>query len=327
MNAAHGGESFGRPFSASSTAAEVVDGIDLSGRLIVVTGAAAGIGKETARVLGAAGADVVIAARNRGLLAAACDELQGSARGQILGLHLDLLSLRSIETFADTVAALRRPVDTLILNAAVMACPLARSSEGIESQLATNYIGHAYLSYLLLAPLLEAAAPRLISLSSTAHQMSPVVFDDINYRNRPYDAWEAYAQSKTATALLAVHLGNRLGSRGLTAHTLHPGGIRTGLLKHISWDLGAQFAERYDYDIANSTLKSIEQGAATSVWAATEPALLHQPPAYLEDCRVAPLLETPRYSHGVMGYALNPDNAERLWQAAETLSGQRLALP
>jgi NAD(P)-dependent dehydrogenase (short-subunit alcohol dehydrogenase family) len=156
--------------------------------------------------------------------------------------------------------------------------------------------------------------------------MSPVIFDDINFERRAYDPWDAYAQSKTATALLAVQVWNELGSKGVTAHTLHPGGVQTGLLKHIKWDIGAQFAARYNYDVANSKVKTIEQGAATTIWAATEPALLHRETAYLEDCQVSKVLEKPIYSNGVMPYALDSRNAMQVWQAAEALIGSKMSL-
>ena len=313
-------------FDFTSTAAEVVEGVDLSGKLAVVTGGAAGLGKETARALASAGANVIIGARNRELLAQVVEELNASCRGTVTGCEVDLLLLSSVTEFARQVLSTDRAVDLLILNAAVMACPLSRSRDGIECHLATNFIGHALLTSELAPALLKAAEARVISLSSTAHQMSPVVFEDLNYLRRPYDPWEAYAQSKTATALLAAQVWHQLGAFGVTAHTLHPGGIQTGLLKHIDWDLGAQFAERYGYDIANSKVKTVEQGAATTLWAATEPALLHREVAYLEDCQVSELLEKPVYSHGVMPYALDPDNAAKLWRAGEMLTDRKMPL-
>lgn len=313
-------------FEETSTAESVIDGHDLRGKLAVVTGGAGGIGKETARCLGLAGADVVIGARKPDQLASAIKELAVTSRGKVTGFHLDLLDLKSVSNFASEVTRLNRKLDLLILNAAVMACPLSRSAIGIECQLATNFVGHALLTSKLAPSLLDAPAARVISLSSTAHQMSPVVFSDINYEHRDYDPWEAYAQSKTATALLATHVWSELGAQGVTAHTLHPGGIQTGLLRHIDWDLGAQFAERYGYDISNSKVKTVPQGAATTVWAATEPRLLHREVAYLEDCHIAPVLDTPAYSHGVMPYALDPEIASRLWAGAEKLAGTRFEL-
>jgi NAD(P)-dependent dehydrogenase (short-subunit alcohol dehydrogenase family) len=244
----------------------------------------------------------------------------------VLAQELDLLSLSSVRAFAASVISRNRPVDLLILNAGVMACPLSRSPEGIEAQLATNYIGHACLSSALAPVLLKATEPRVIALSSTAHQMSPIVFSDINYERRAYDPWEAYAQSKTATALLAVKISHELGASGITAHALHPGGVMTGLLKHMTGNIAAELSSRYKFDTSNIKVKTIQEGAATSVWAATEPTLRNRPTCYLEDCRVAELLDAPIYTRGVMRYALDGDNAAALWRAAEKMIGAKLPL-
>lgn len=311
-------------FDLNATADDVVAGMDLSGKLAVVTGGAAGIGKETARALASRGADVIIGGRNKDAIESAAREI--SSPGAVLAREMDLLSLRSVSQFAGWINSLSRPVELLILNAGIMACPLARSPEGIESQLATNFVGHACLTSALVPALLKASEPRVISLSSTAHQMSPAVFSDINYERRAYDPWEAYAQSKTANALLAVKVWNELGSSGVTAHTLHPGGVRTGLLKHITGDIAADLSNRYKFDTSKVQVKTVPQGAATSVWAATEPTLLHRPTRYLQDCHPANVLDTPVYTHGVMRYALDDDNAAALWDAAEKMIGAKLPL-
>lgn len=313
-------------FDKLSTADEVAAGVDLSGALAVITGAAAGIGKETARVLAAAGADVILAGRNRAVLDAAAAELTLSAKGRVVVLDLDLLSLQSVADFADQVAGMDRAVDLLILNAGVMACPLARSAEGIESQLATNFVGHALLTSRLAPALLRSAAARVVSLSSVAHQMSPIVFDDVNFERREYDSWDAYAQSKTATALLAVKVAQDLGARGITAHAVHPGGIQTGLLKHVTMQLFSDLQEKYQFDGSGTQVKSVPQGAATTVWAATEPMLQHRPALYLEDCQVAELLDRPIYTHGVARHALDPEAAAALWRTAERMIGADMPL-
>jgi NAD(P)-dependent dehydrogenase (short-subunit alcohol dehydrogenase family) len=311
-------------FDLNSTADAVLAGVELSGRLAVVTGGAAGLGKETARALAARGADVIIGGRDLNLLKASAEEISSS--GTVRAHALDLLSLRSVREFAAAVTSADRAIDLLILNAGIMACPLARSPEGIESQLATNFIGHACLASALVPALLRSAEPRLISLSSTAHQMSPVVFGDINYERRAYDPWEAYAQSKTATALLAVKVSQELFASGITAHALHPGGVMTGLLKHMSSNIAAELSDRYKFDTSMVKIKTVAEGAATTAWAATEPSLLRRPTAYLEDCRVAEVIDTPVYTRGVMRYALNPDNASQLWRAAEKMIGATLPL-
>jgi len=311
-------------FDLNATADEVIAGFDLSGKLAVVTGGAAGIGKETARALASRGARVIIGGRNKAALDAAAQEL--SSFGTVLAHELDLLSLKSVSRFADSVISLDRPLDLLFLNAGIMAAPLSRSAEGIESQLATNFIGHAALTSKLVPTLLAAAEPRIISLSSSAHQMSPIVFEDINFERRAYDPWEAYGQSKTANALLSVHVWNELGPRGVTAHAVHPGGVFTGLMKHVTGDVAAVLSRRYKFDTSKVQVKTIPQGAATSLWAATEPSLRGRPASYLHDCRVAEVLDAPVYTHGVMRYALDRGNAASLWTAAEKMIGEKLPL-
>ena len=311
-------------FDLNSTADDVVAGLDLSGKLAVVTGGAAGIGKETARALASRGAEVIIGGRNKAAIDAAAQELSSS--GTVRAHELDLLSLQSVRQFADWVISLHRPLDLLILNAGIMAAPLARSAEGIESQLATNFIGHAALTSRLVPALLAAAAPRVVSLSSSAHQMSPVVFSDINFDSRAYDPWEAYGQSKTANSLLAVTVWNALGARGVTAHAVHPGGVFTGLMKHVTGDVAAVLSRRYKFDTSAVQVKTIPQGAATTLWAATEPSLRNRAALYLHDCRVAEVLDAPVYTHGVMRYALDGDNAAALWSAAEKMIGAKLPL-
>jgi NAD(P)-dependent dehydrogenase (short-subunit alcohol dehydrogenase family) len=311
-------------FDLNSTADDVVAGLDLSGKLAVITGGGAGIGKETARALAARGAHVIIGGRSRAVIEAAAKELSSS--GAVLAHELDLLSLKSVSQFADWVISLGRPLDLLILNAGIMAAPLSRSAEGIESQMATNFIGHAALTSKLVPALLAAAEPRVVSLSSSAHQMSPVVFSDINFEQRAYDPWEAYGQSKTANALLAVKVWNELGPRGVTAHAVHPGGVFTGLMKHVTGDVAAVLSSRYKFDTSKVQVKTIPQGAATSLWAATEPALRNRAALYLHDCGVAEVLDSPVYTYGVMRYALDSDNAAALWSAAEKMIGAKLPL-
>ncbi len=311
-------------FDLNSTADDVVAGVDLSGKLAIITGGAAGIGKETARALASRGAHVIIGGRNKAAIEAVAKEL--SSAGTAQARELDLLSLKSVGDFADWVLSLGRPLDLLILNAGIMAAPLSRSAEGIESQMATNFIGHAALTSKLVPALLAATEPRVISLSSSAHQMSPVVFSDINFERRAYDPWEAYGQSKTANALLAVKVWNELGPSGVTAHAVHPGGVFTGLMKHVTGDVAAVLSSRYKFDTSKVQVKTIPQGAATSVWAATEPTLRNRAALYCHDCRVAEVLDTPVYTRGVMRYALDSDNAAALWAAAEKMIGSRLPL-
>ncbi len=316
----------GRQIDKHSTADDVLADCNLTGRLAVVTGAAAGIGRETARALAACGADVIACGRNKEAIASAADHMSMATGRKVRPLTVDLLSLRSVQTLAQELLSLGKPIDLLILNAGIMACPLARNSQGIESQLATNFIGHAYLVSLLVPALLGSHLPRIVTVSSTAHQMSPVIFEDINYERRLYDPWEAYAQSKTAVALLAVRVWDALGARGVTAHTLHPGGIRTGLLKHMTGDIAESLSRRYNADMSGVQVKSVAQGAATTALAVTAPHLHGIRTVYLEDCEVAPVIDAPLYVRGVMRYALDSGNAARLWKAAEIMTGTEMPL-
>ena len=247
---------------------------DLSGRVAVVTGANSGIGFETARALAARGARVVLACRdpNKGHEA----ELRVRAalpEARVRFLRLDLGSLASVEGFCRELAGAERKLDLLCNNAGVMMTPLSRTADGFELQLGTNHLGHFALAQLL-RPALEAGAPaRVVSVSSTGHRRSDIHWDDPNYRERPYDKWEAYGQSKTANALFAVGLSKRWGERGIHANAVHPGGIMTGLQKHLPRE-EMQAMGWFDAEgKVHALFKTPEQGAATSVWAAVGPEL------------------------------------------------------
>ena len=313
-------------FRAESTAEDVIAGHDLTGKLAIVTGAGGGIGRETARVLALAGADVIVAGRVRESAELACSEVQGSVRGKLIPMQVDLFSLKSVDAFADAVLALGRPVDLLINNAGVMASPFARSPEGCETQLAINFVGHAWLTSRLMPALLKAAAPRVIAVGSSAHQYKPLDLDDINYANRPYDEWDGYGEAKTAVSLFAFKLWQEAGAKGITTHTLHPGGAITGLMRHAPPNIAEFLMQRYPADFSGVLLKSIEQGASTQIWAATEPTLAHRPALYLEDCGVAKLISEPCYHRGVMAYAIDPEDASRLWAATEKILGRSIPL-
>ena len=234
------------------------------------------------------------------------------------------MSIASVDRFADEVLALDRPVDILINNAAITG-QLVRNELGIESQLMTNFIGHAVLSSRLAGALVRAGRSRVVSLSSFGHHYSPVVFDDLNFERRPYSAWGGYGQSKTACVLLSVKLSRTLVDNGVEAFAVHPGAIMTELGRNMSQE-DFELAEQRGSIPSADDWKTPEGGAATSVWAATEPLLAGRAPLYLEDCGVAPLLDKPNYHHGVMKYALDPDIAERLWSATEQLIQRALPL-
>jgi len=313
-------------FDRETRAEDVVAGFDLSGKLAVVTGGSVGLGKETARALAKAGADVFLGARSAQSLAAARQELlAGGARG--VHVHtLDLMDPHSVDAFAGAVLTLQRPVDILVNNAGIMACPLSRSALGIESQLATNYVGHALLSSLLAPALVKAGRARVVSLSSTGHHFSGVDFDDLNFERRPYHKWIAYGQSKTADSLLAVKLARALGSKGVTALAVHPGMILTDLGRFLTPEELKLDGSTLGKDAKLPPMKTVETGAATSVWAVTATALEGRGPLYLEDCRVAPVVDGPNYGYGVLRYALDEEAAVRLWSAAERLLDRRLPL-
>lgn len=305
------------PFGAKSTAREVVAGHDLSGRVAIVTGAATGIGVETARALALAGAEVIIAARKPDLgeeVANAINEEVGSKRASF-GM-VDLASLESVRHFANVWGD--RPIDLLINNAGVMASPLMRTADGFEMQFGTNHLGHFLLS-VLLAPNLVAGAKasgkrsRLVSLSSIGHRRAGVNFDDPNYERRDYDKWEAYGQAKTANSLFAVGFDKRFKDQGVNANAVMPGGIMTPLQRHMSIEEQRAMGWLDENDQPREGFKTTEQGAATSVWAAVGHELEGVGGLYLEDCNQAVPWSQERPWNGVMPHALDPEAADRLW--------------
>lgn len=316
------------PFNASTTAEQALGATDLSGKLVVITGGSAGIGKETARVLANAGADIVIGARALEKLDAAKTELAAESGSQIFTEILDLAEPASVDAFADAVLALDRPIDILINNAGIMATPLERNSLGIESQLATNYVGHAQLTSLLAPAMLRADESRLVSLTSSGHQASGVLIDDVNWEQNKYNKWAAYGQAKTGNSLLAFKVANALGDKGVTALAVHPGYIQTELgryMKENEWETAMEATAKMSGKDAAS-VKSVPQGAATSVWAATASELKGKGPLYLEDCQVAKIIGKPNMLNGVVNHALDAEMAEQLWSKAEELLGRSLPL-
>lgn len=299
-------------FGAKSTALEVVQGVGLTGRTAIVTGGASGIGVETARALAHAGASVTLAVRDLSAgerVAAELNAQVGEARVSVDPLELG--SLASIRAFAARWGD--RPLSLLINNAGVMACPQGYTEDGFETQFGVNHLGH-FLLTMLLVPALEKGAPsRVIVLSSSAHGMSDVDFEDPDFRNRPYDAFQSYGQSKTANALFAVEFDRRYSDRGIQAFSLMPGVIHTNLGRHVPGS---------DWSVVDHLFKDASQGASTSVWAATAPELDGHGGLYLENCAQAQPFEKdmPR-GVGVMPYALDPDAARRLWSLSEQKVG------
>lgn len=313
-------------FNADSTTHDVISGISLAGKVAVVTGASAGLGIETARALAAAGARVMLVARNREKLQPVLQSLRtGVAGAQLDSALMDLADLDSVRATAVDIASRYPRINLLINNAGVMACPLARTTQGFELQFGTNHLGHFLFTALLVPSLVEGAAEagvdsRVIALSSRGHQFSDVDFDDPNYRHREYNKWFAYGQSKTANALFALALDARCKARGVRAFAVHPGAIMTELGRHMQpQDLETLKAAMPPGE--PMTFKTVEQGAATSVWAATSPQLRDLGGLYLEDCQIA-AAAAPGKAGGVAAYATDPAAADRLWTLSEALVGQ-----
>jgi NAD(P)-dependent dehydrogenase (short-subunit alcohol dehydrogenase family) len=305
-------------FGMRSTASDVIAGIDLSGKTVVVTGGYSGLGLETVRAIAGAGAHVIVGARRPD---AAATDLAGIANVTIL--TIDLSDPASIDVFATEVAAHTPKIDILINNAAIMANALTRDARGYESQFATNHLGHFQMTARLW-PLLKAAGAgtRVVVLSSIGHRGGGVDFDDINFERRDYQKWLAYAQAKSANALFAVHL-DRLGApHGIRAFAVHPGGIATPLQRHLTME--EQVAMGW-YDAEGNVhpgFKSVEQGAATSVWCATSPILAGKGGVYCEDCDIAALwVEGMSANAGVRAHAIDPEAAARLWTVSEAMTG------
>ena len=300
------------PFGATSTAAEVVDGIDLTGRRVVVTGGASGIGTETARALASAGAEVTLAVRNPDAAGRVADDLiAATGNKQIHVAPLDLADRASIAAF---VAGWEGPLHVLVNNAGVMAAPLTRTAEGWELQFATNHLGHFQLATGLHGALAAAGGARVVSVSSAAHLRSPVVFDDINFEGRGYEPWSAYGQSKTANVLFAVAATRRWADDGILVNALHPGAIRTNLQRHVTEEDLARLRAGSG-GAAAPAWKTPGQGAATSVLLAASPLVEGVGGRYFEDCAEAGPNRSGTRT-GVAAYAVDPEAAGRLWRAS-----------
>ncbi|GHJ16044.1 SDR family NAD(P)-dependent oxidoreductase [Micromonospora sp. AKA38] len=301
-------ERIATPFGFASTANDVIAGVDLTGKRAVITGGAAGIGLETARSLAAAGAEVVLGVRRVAAgEQAAADIAAGIGADRVTARELDLADQDSVRRF---VTGWDQPLHILINNAGIMALPeLERTAEGWEMQFATNFMGHFALTVGLHDALAAAGDARVVSVSSSGHLFSPVIFDDLHFAFRPYDPLLAYGQSKSAEALLAVEVTRRWSGEGIYSNALNPGAIATGLQKHT----GGLKSPRELH-------KTPQQGAATSVLLAASPLLDGVGGRYFEDCTEAPVVTArPADYTGVAAYAVDPSNAERLWSTASDL--------
>lgn len=313
-------------FNASSTTIDVIRGISLEGKNVIVTGGNAGIGLETTKTLANAGATVIVPARD---IEKAKNNLKGIKNVEIEAM--DIIDPDSITAFADKFISSGRALHLLINNAGIMWVPLRRDSRGIESQLATNYLGQFHLTLKLFPALKKANGARVINVSSLGHHMSPFNFEDPNFLHREYETLQAYGQSKTACNLFSLELDNRIKAYNIRAYSLHPGSIGgTELGREASVELfqkmGFLDAEGNMLPEVAARLKSIPQGAATTIWCATSPLLDHIGGVYCEDADIAPLASEESIGiYGVQPYSLDETNAKKLWDLSEQMTGVSLA--
>jgi NAD(P)-dependent dehydrogenase (short-subunit alcohol dehydrogenase family) len=316
-------------FGATSTTDDVLSGVNLKGKRILITGVSAGLGVETARALAAHGAQVVGAARDLGKAEIATAQVRNAAAaggGTFEMVALDLANLKSVRTCADTLLARGEPFDVLIANAGVMATPFGHTADGFETQFGTNHLGH-FVLVNRIAPLIRAGG-RLVNLSSAGHRFANVDLEDPNFERTPYEPFVAYGRSKTANILFAVAFDRRHRARGIRAAAVHPGGIHTELGRHLDSSHAQTMVEQINKQLAAEgkppyQWKTIPQGAATSVWTAVVASADEVGGRYCENCHVgrvvADNVTISVISEGVRGYALDPNNAEALWNKSEQM--------
>ena len=315
------------PFGEESTTDEVLEGIDLGGKRILVTGVSAGLGVETARALLAHGAQVVGAARDLRKARVATDPIrvQAAGDGGLELVHLDLASLASARACADALVAAGRPFDVVIANAGIMACPQGKTADGFETQFGTNHLGHFVLVNRLVSLLKPGA--RVVNLSSAGHRFSDVDLDDPNFERTPYTEFGAYGRSKTANILFAVEFDRRHKRNGVRATAVHPGGIRTELGRYMTPEVTKQMIDSMNASRPSGAppfhWRSIPQGAATSVWSAVVAPAEVVGGHYCEDCHVAEVVVDPHLRGGVRPYALDAARAAALWAKSEEMVGER----
>lgn len=329
-------------FNKQSTTDEVIAGIDLSGKVAIVTGASSGLGLETSRVLAGAGAHVVMVARNAEKLSAAVASIRSNqSDAQLSEQLMDLDDLVSVRKAVTELQEKFPTIDILIANAGVMACPYSETTQGLECQFGTNHIGHFLFVCQLVPQLQQSQAARVVILSSAAHRFASMDISDPNYKTRTYDKWNAYGQSKTANALFALELNKRLANSNITAFSVHPGMIMTELGRHLTpEDIKMLMGGGSDSDKSTkpaaakeevksgeskpSPFKSVEQGAATSVWAATSPSLEGKGGIYLEDCQIA-LPAGESSSRGYAAYIADEQLAADLWMLSENIVDEQFS--
>ena len=317
-------------FGWDTDALDVVENVDLNNYRIIVTGGASGIGVETARALAKTGAEVIITARDMVKAQEVADDIIETTGNKRVHIdHLELDSLSSVELFVQRFLETKRSLNILINNAGVMACPLSYTKDGFEMQFGTNHVGHFALTLGLIPALKKGAQEsgknsRVVNVSSGAHRFSDIVYDDINYKTRPYHDFASYGQSKTANILFSVELSRRYASEGILSNALMPGIIWTNLQRHLDIEtMKKQGKLDENGKFKTGREKTIQQGASTSVWAAVAPELENMSGVYLEDCEIGETRTKDdvnmQVSKGCMYFALDSENAKKLWLVTEKM--------
>src|SRR6202163_2020372 len=319
-------------FGATSTTDDVLSGVNLKGKRILVTGVSAGLGVETARSLAAHGAQVVGAARDLNKAKAATEQVRKNAAangGSFEVVELDLANLKSARACADALLAKGQPFDVFIANAGVMATPFGHTADGFETQFGTNHLGHFVLVNRIASLIRDGG--RLVNLSSAGHRYANVDLEDPSFEHTPYEPFVAYGRSKTANILFAVAFDKRHRDRGVRAAAVHPGGIQTELARYLDASRMQKIVEQINQQLAAEgkpafKFKTVPQGAATSVWAAVVAPADEIGSRYCENCHVGQIVPDhvtiTAISEGVRGYALDAENAEALWKKSEEMVGE-----
>ena len=325
------------PFGATSTTDDVLSGVNLKGKRILVTGVSAGLGVETARSLAAHGAHVVGAARDLNKAKTATEQVRNDAAangGSLELVELDLANLKSVRACSDRLLAKAEPFDVVIANAGVMATPFGHTADGFETQFGTNHLGHFVLVNRIASLIRDGG--RLINLSSSGHRYSNVDLEDPSFEHSPYEPFVAYGRSKTANILFAVAFDKRHRDRGVRAAAVHPGGIQTELARYLDASRMQKIVEQINQQLAAEgkpafKFKTVPQGAATSVWAAVVAPADEIGSRYCENCHVGQIVPDhvtiTAISEGVRGYAFDAENAEALWKKSEEMVGESFSFP
>ena len=310
-------------FHSKTNADEITKGIDISNKIAIVTGGYSGIGLETTRALVTAGAKVIIPAKRTEI---ACKNLEGIVPNEDI-VEMNLENLNSVKKFTEDFKENFKKLDLLINNAGIMACPETRIGNGWESQFAVNHIGHFLLTKELMDTMAENDSARFVSLSSSAHSLTGILWDDIHFQNNPYDKWMAYGQSKTASSLIAIEFHRRMVDKGVSGFSVHPGGILTPLQRHLQKEemvaLGWMDENGSPSEMAKNFFKTTSQGASTTLWCATSSSLNGIGGVFCEDCDIAKrkneVDESLQRYFGVADWAVDTEEASKLWDMTEKM--------